>query len=196
MTPKFKDVPEHWKHPEGPYRRAPVEHGGEWWLVNPFSSAAPWLTQSRPVEREELPPGFEEIFGQRPKGASFRETPDPSLYFRIALAEWEQSLSHFKRAGAPEWATDEDVEAAAKVFESWGLGRPRLYEGRYGWSARFVDSEIPSFETPARAAIENTHLIVAQYQLALLERGVVPERKHPFTPPHVWPSEVEVGKED
>jgi hypothetical protein len=194
MTPRFQDVPEHWKYPEGPYRQAPAEYGGEWWLVNPFGSATPWLV--RPIAKEDLPAGFEEIFGARPGASSFRETPNPSLYFRMALVDWEQSLRYFKQAGTPEWASAENLGAAATVFESWAMGRPRYYEGRYGWSARFVDSAIPEYEAAARAALESTHLVVAQYQLALLERGEVPEQRHPFVPPQVWPSETKRTEED
>ncbi|MEZ5365155.1 MAG: hypothetical protein R2748_23215 [Bryobacterales bacterium] len=196
MTPRFQDVPEHWKYPEGPYRQAPVDYGGQWWLVNPFGSAEPWVTQSQPVQKESLPEGFEEIFGGRPKAASFRETPSPSLYFRMAVTDWEQSLRQFVRAGMPEWAPAEMIEAADKVFEAWGMGRPRFYEGRYGWSARFPDSEIPEFECAARSVMESAHLVVAQYQLALLERGETPATKHPFVPPQAWPSETSEDKED
>ena len=196
MTPRFQEVPEHWKYPEGPYRQAPGEYGGEWWLVNPFGSATPWLTQSKPAPGVVLPEGFEEIFGQRPRLERFLETPNPSFYFRLAVTEWEQNLRHFKRVGSPEWAEETHLANAARVFESWDMGRPRYYEGRYGWSARFTDSALPDFECAARAALASTHLVVAQYQLALLEAGKLPERKHPFVPPHVWPGETEADKED
>lgn len=189
MTPHFHDVPDRWKYPEGPYRQAPQEFGGDWWLVNPFGSATPWATQSQSPAQEALPAGFEEIFGKRPQSQDFHSTPNPSLYFRIARNQWEQDLRYFKRAGVPEPYTAQQVEAASMVFESWGMGKPRFYEGRYGWSARFPDSSIPEYETAARAALESTHLVIAQYQLALLERGEVPEQKHPFVPPHVWPGE-------
>ena len=196
MTPKFQDVPAHWKYPEGPYRQAPAEYGGEWWLINPFSSATPWLTQSKPAPSVDLPEGFEDLFGARPRLESFLETPNPSLYFRLAAGDWEQSLRHFKRAGAPEWASEENLSTAAKVFESWEMGGPRYYEGRYGWSAKFPDSAQPDFECAARAALESTHLVVAQYQLALLEAGKLPERKHPFVPPNVWPGETEGNEKE
>ena len=189
MTPRFQDVPEHWKHPEGPYRQAPPEYGGEWWLVNPFGSATPWLTQGKPGPQEKLPPGFEQIFGPRPKAEDFRETPNPSLYFRMAVVDWEQSLRQFKRAGLPDWANAEHAANAERVFASWGMGRPGYCEGRYGWSARFYESALRQFECAARAALESTHLVVAQYQMALLEAGSIPANKHPFVPPHVWPSE-------
>ena len=196
MTPRFKEVPQHWKHPEGPYRRAPAEYGGEWWLTNPFASPTPWLTQSKPAREEKLPSGFADLFGPRPKASSFRETPNPSLYFRLALVKWEQDLQHFKRAGVPEWAGEEALRDAAHVFESWDMGEPRYYEGRYGWSARFPDSELPEFDAAARAAIETTHLVVAQYQMALLEQQLTPKRKHPFVPPQVWPDESETTEEE
>jgi hypothetical protein len=196
MTPRFEDVPEHWKHPEGPYRQAPEEYGGEWWLVNPFASGTPWLTQSQLVLEQPLPEGFEEIFGPRPKASDYSGPQSAGIYFQAVLVDWQQNLRFFKRAGVPEWASEESITLAGDTFASWGMGRPRYYEGRYGWSARFIDSEIPEFESGARAALQNTHLLVAQYQLALLDRGIVPERRHPFVPPHVWPKESAVEKED
>jgi hypothetical protein len=33
------EIPAHWKAPYGPYRQAPQQYGGEWWFVNPFTSA-------------------------------------------------------------------------------------------------------------------------------------------------------------
>ena len=68
MTVRPKEIPEAWKHPVGPYRQAPPEYGGEWWLVNPFSGDEPWLLLDRkaPVP-EVLPVGFENTFGPRPK---------------------------------------------------------------------------------------------------------------------------------
>ena len=189
MTPRFDDVPEHWKHPEGPYRQAPPEYGGHWWLVNPFATPSPWLTQSRPANREPLPDGFEALFGARPQGADFRSTPNPSLFFRMALVQWEQDLRHFNRAGVPEWATAESMSTAEAVFRAWQMGAPRYYLGRYGWSARFPESPLPSFDADARTAIEGTHLMVARFQMAMVEDGKIPQRKHPFVPPHVWPQE-------
>lgn len=187
MTPRFENVPEHWKHPEGPYRQAPEEYGGEWWMVNPFASPEPWLTQSQPVRSEPLPEGFEELFGPRPLASSFRATPNPSLYFRLALVKWEQDLKYFQRAGEPDWADPEALENASAVFEAWGMGRPRYYLGRYGWTARFRDSPLPEFESDARAALESSHLLVARFQMAMLEEGLTPARKHPFVPPQAWP---------
>lgn len=188
MTAGFKDVPGHWKHPEGPYRQAPGEYGGEWWLVNPFTSPTPWLTRSKASRQERLPDGFEGLFGPRPEASRFRDTPNPSLYFRIAVTKWEQDLGHFRRAGTPEWLDEQSLRTAAQVFESWEMGRPQFYEGRYGWSARFPGSSLPEFEAAARAAIEATHLVVAQYQMALLDAGITPSKKHPFVPPQAWPN--------
>lgn len=186
MTPRFKDIPDHWKQPQGPYRQAPPEYGGEWWLVNPFTTAEPWRQQEAPAA-EKLPEGFEEIFGLRPQSSDFHGFPNPSRTFRTAVVEWERDLRHFKQAGKPEWASAEKLKAAAGVFRRWGMGEPRYYEGRYGWMARFSESEIPDFETAAWGAINVSHLTVAHYQIRLVDRGIVPELRHPFVPPNVWP---------
>ena len=40
-TPHYKEIPDHWKYPMGPYHQAPPEFGGEWWVVNPFTTSEP-----------------------------------------------------------------------------------------------------------------------------------------------------------
>ena len=187
MTPRFQEVPEHWKAPVGPYRQAPPEFGGEWWLVDPFTGETPWLTQAGGPPREILPEGYEEIFGPRPQAADFRGERNPSLMYRTAVVKWEQDLRYFKQAGTPEWADPRLVATAANLFEQWGMGTPRFYEGRYGWMARFPESEIRDYEASAWGALNASHLLVAQYQIRVVGRGAVPEKRHPFVPPHVWP---------
>lgn len=193
MSPTFLDVPEHWKHPLGPYRQAPDEYGAQWWLVNPFTTAEPWklaAPTAKPTD-EPLPAGFVEIFGRRPKGGDFLATSNPSLLYRIARSQWEQDLRHFVRAGLPEWADQSQYDAAANVFRRWGMGAPHFYAGRYGWMVRFPGSEARDFEAAAWTAIYATHQVVAQYQLELIERGIPPKQQHPFVPPHVWPKAEE-----
>ena len=185
MTPRYQDVPEHWRHPLGPYRQAPTKHGGEWWFVNPFTGETPWLNQTPPPE-EALPDGFEEIFGRRPKTSEFVEAANPSMAFRVATTIWEQELKYFKRAGYPEWAPAESWEEARRTFEFWEMGAPRHYEGRYGWMTRFPDSALREFDVATQTALNATHLVVAQYQVRLVQRGLEPSRRHPFVPPSLW----------
>jgi hypothetical protein len=187
-TPRFKEVPEQWKHPFGPYRQAPAEYGGEWWLVNPFTTGEPWAAQSNAVVRE-LPAGFVEIFGPRPRISEFSATPNPGLSWRVAVELWEQDLRYFKRAGMPEWATPEQVAAAEEVTRSWELGAARFYEGRYGWMGRFPESQLRAFESSAWGVLNVAHHVIAAYQWRLLEQGIVAVKRHPFVPPHVWPEE-------
>ena len=74
--PHYSEIPDHWKQPVGPYRQAPQEFGGDWWLVNPFTGSEPWNNQPRP--KEPLPEGFTSIFGPRPQLADYLNTPNPS----------------------------------------------------------------------------------------------------------------------
>ncbi len=186
-SPRFKEIPDLWKYPLGPYRQAPPEHGGEWWLVNPFTTAEPWLTQGGALPTEVLPLGFAEIFGSRPKIADFSKSATPSLLFRLATVQWEQDLRYFKRAGVPEWAPAEQLAGAEQITKQWEMGVPRFYEGRYGWMARFPESQIKDFESSAWGILNAAHLNVAAYQLRLIDRGGIPANRHPFVPPHVWP---------
>jgi hypothetical protein len=191
-VPRFKDVPEEWKHPFGPYRQAPAEYGGEWWLVNPFTTNEPWVTPSKAVPRE-LPAGFVEIFGERPKISGYSSTPNPGLSWRVALDLWEQDLRYFKGSGIPEWATAQQAAAAEEVTRSWGMGAARYYEGRYGWMARFLESQLRVYESSAWGVLNVTHHVVAAYQWRLLEQGIIPVKRHPFVPPQVWPEDEKVS---
>ena len=189
MTPVFDTVPEHWRHPVGPYRQAPQTFGGQWWLVNPFTGPAPWSTTRSDIAAAQLPAGFVELFGSRPRSQDYHSASNPSLAFRSALAIWEQELQHFKQAGYPEWATPDAWLEAVAAFEYWGMGRPQHYEGRYGWTTRFPQSAVRDFESMTWTALNASQLVIAQYQLRLLDQGVVPSKRHPFVPPIAWPQE-------
>lgn len=181
--PRYADVPADLQWPDGPYRQAPPEYGGEWWQVSPFTGEQPWLQLdhvSRTAEAVEetplaMPEGFLKLFGPEPAGRN-----------QVERIRWEQDLEHFKQAGVPEGFSAEQIEAASSLFESWGLGRPQFYEGRYGWSARFPDSAIPDFEANPHTAIEAAHLVVARYQIRLAQQGEAPAERHPFVPPQVF----------
>jgi hypothetical protein len=179
--PRFSEVPDSAKAPLGPYRQAPAEYGGEWWYVNPFAGAEPWVTQGKKVE-QSYPEGFLDTFGPRPQAKDF---PNGNGY-REAVVRWEQDLKYFKGAQWPEDTPDASVANAAAVAEDWGLGGPRPYEGRYGFMVRFPDSQLLDFECSAYEFLNFTHLVVARYQIELVNRGLTPDKRHPFTPPHIF----------
>lgn len=192
-VPRFAAVPESAKYPNGPYRQAPQEFGGEWWLTNPFTGTEPWRTQGAATspsgggtttepDLAPLPDGFVQIFGERPKMADFDSRTD----FKIAVGQWEQDLRHFKQAGPPPEFDQEKIGLASGVFEAWGLGEPKFYEGRYGWMARFPDSGFGDFEINANTAIEYTHQAVSSFQMRQLQEGVMPAVRHPYVPPWLF----------
>jgi hypothetical protein len=185
-------VPEAVQHPYGPYRQAPPEHGGEWWLTNPFTGPEPWLTQGygdpfapTAPEEPEAPPEFLAVFGPRPSA----ETHPNRLERGAAVADWERNLEHFQGVGLPEGFTEAQLQAAGDLFEAWGMGRPLLYEGRYGWTATFPSAEMPGFESSPFAALEAPHLVVARYQIEMTDKGMSPSERHPFVPPQVFGDE-------
>lgn len=185
-VPHFSEVPDSWQHPVGPYRQAPAEYGGEWWYVNPFTGLTPWVTwvTEAPKKQPKLPAGFEEIFGPRPNSNDFHGAPNPARAFQDAVNLWEQDLKHFKQAGRPEWVSGNQFDEAAAIFAAWGLGPLKLYEGRYGWMARFPGSKIKNFETSVWEAINYPHLVVPRYQMQLAGNGVELGERHPFLPAH------------
>lgn len=187
VVPSFETVPAHWKYPQGPYHQAPPEWGGRWWLVNPFVGGEPWVLYQTERPPEELPDGFVEIFGARPKHSDFPNDIANQQY-RSATAKWEQDLKHFREAGAPPWAEPEAIKAATAVYMAWQMGAPRFYLGRYDWSARFVDSALPDYDAGAMTAISHPHLIIANYQIRMFQEGLTPDQRHPFVPPYLDPA--------
>jgi hypothetical protein len=193
-TPHFASVAESMQYPLGPYRQAPAEYGGEWWLTNPFTGEEPWATQgfldpyAATVDDSEsfgASPEFLAVFGPRPN----RDTEPNPLLRSAAIADWERNLEYFQGVGVPDGFTQEQVDKAGDVFEGWGMGRPLFYEGRYGWTAIFPSAEAGGFEASPYAAIEAPHLVVARYQIELAANGSEPAVKHPFVPPQVFGGE-------
>jgi hypothetical protein len=202
-TPRYdsNELPAEAKYPFGPYRQAPAEFGGQWWLVNPFTAPhgiMPWVLEAGGgnVPKDRLPDGFEAIFGPRPLSQDFHKAGGVSA-FQAATGLWEQNLAQFKQAGyplnnLPEPYTAEEFKLAADVFVAWEMGSPRFYEGRYGWVVRFPASRLPDYQSGAFGAIKYSHLVIAEYQVQLLQRGVVPTKHHPFVPPQLFPGGVEI----
>jgi hypothetical protein len=193
--PRFADVPESAKHPAGPYRQAPAELGGEWWLVSPFTGEEPWLNQEMAAVTgtspsryalENLPEDFLQAFGEMP----LRRGGESAVEFIGRVSRWKQDLEFFQRIGIPDGVDETQVELASAAYEQWGMGRPVFYEGRYGWFARFPDSAIPEFEMDAASAVETSHLAIARFQVRLLGKGVEVPQAHPFVPPHLLPQEA------
>lgn len=187
-------IPEAWKSTNfGPYRKAPAEYGGEWWYVSPFTGSKPWERfgfQPTPVT---LPDGFERIFGEEPQFADYRD----SVAWRVARDQWRLDLERFKGAGRPLWLSAEQKADLDALYQSWGMGHPHFYGGRYGEMARWPDSQIQDFQDSAYAAANYPHHTIARYQAALADIGViVPEgERHPFVPGWVF-GEGEDGAED
>jgi hypothetical protein len=174
--PRFTEVPESAQFPLGPYRQAPAEFGGDWWLVNPFTGPEPWRAlefANRPpqaaIETEPAPEAFVRLFGPRPETST-------------AAAQWEQDLSFFQGTGIPEGFNAAQLEAATAEFETWGLGQPVFYQGRYGWQVRFPDSQLPMFETTASTALIAPHLVIAEHQVRSIQEGITPPEYHPWLP--------------
>lgn len=180
---QLENPPEHWRSPIGPYRQAPPEYGGGWWLVTPFSDPKPWLAGTRRGDAPGLPEGFEKLFGTRPKWEDFRHLKRRALIsFEAAKVQWEQELKYFKRVGVPPGYTDVQIEDSFGVLEAWLLGEPTFYEGRFGWMGRFLESDIPDYDSSAFQIIRYPHHTVSQFQITNFARGVVPPKWHPFVP--------------
>ncbi len=185
---KISVVPEHWKAPMGPYRQAPDAHGGEWWLVTPFSDPNPWLKGTRPPETPALPDGFEKLFGNRPEWQDFRYLGKSALMsFETAKVHWDQELKYFKRVGVPPGYTPDEIGDSIGLMTAWGPGQPTFYEGRFGWMGRFLESDIADYDSSAFQIIKYPHHTVSQFQIANFTRnGVVPAKWHPFVPPRIF----------
>jgi hypothetical protein len=189
--PHFPDVPDSAKYPAGPYRQAPAEFGGEWWLVNPFTGDEPWANQAEaaspsasPTSKyatENLPANFLQAFGEMP----VRRSAESHVEYVGRVSRWKQDLEFFQGTGTPAGLDESQVELASNDYEQWGMGRPVFYEGRYGWFARFPDSAIPDFEMDAASAVQSPQLAIARFQVRLLREGAEVPTVHPYVPPHL-----------
>ena len=171
-TPRFASVPDNWKHPFGPYRQAPPEFGGEWWLVNPFTSDTPWEREGKPLGSAP-PADFVEVFGGRPhRNEDF-------------FGEWNDNLRDWKGVGLPPWMTQADLDAANEVYRAYKMGKGVVYEGRYGWRVRWPDTTHFEFEGDAFSHIMTgaMHHKVAEFQDFLRNKGLPVPKPHPFLPP-------------
>ncbi len=166
------NVPVSWRAPDGPYRQAPPEYGGEWWLVNPFTGNEPWLR--RAPAKETLPDGFVAIFGPRPQSADF----PTNRAWTFARNQWLTDLRTFVAAGHPDGYTIEQTQIADGVFQAWRMGEAAYYQNVNGWRARWPHSQVVDFEQPAAVAVELSHISVALYQAELIERGLFPAEGH------------------
>jgi len=181
---RLSEVPEDWRAPIGPYRQAPPEYGGEWWLVTPFSDPKPWLGMRR--LNSGLPDGFERVFGQRPRWEDFRHLKRRALIsFEAAKVQWEEELEHFKGVGIPPGYNEQQISESTAVLVKWLLGAPTFYEGRFGWMGRFLESDIQDYDSSAWQIINYPHHVVSTFQITNFKRGVVPPRWHPFVPPGI-----------
>lgn len=186
-------IPEMWKAPTGPYRKAPEEYGGEWWYVNPFTSSgttgnnSPWERFAPQPEPGPLPEGFVDIFGEKPEFAQFTN----SQAWTTARKHWEQNLRQFKGAGRPLWLSATAAVELDELYQAWGMGRPRFYGGEYGEMARWPDSQVQDFEDSAYSAANYPHHTIARYQADLAQSGVeIPDdKRHPFVPGWVFANE-------
>jgi len=170
MIPHYKDVPAEWRHPFGPYRQAPPDKGGEWWYTDFFTGITPWVQAAPPKGAD---PEFVKVFGARPGHQ------DPFYQ------EWLDNEEQFQGVKLPEWMTQDELDAANEIFVAWGMGKAVIYEGRYGFSARFPETGVYEFEANAYNVKNTPHLVVAGFQIRLAQSGKAPAKWHPFVPPQL-----------
>lgn len=182
-------MPQAAQWPLGPYRQAPADFGGEWWLVNPFSGPEPWLRAAEiaagPRQTETVPPpaGFLKLFGPRPE----RSDASSRGEYIVRAVVWDRELADFEGVGIPDGFTEEQVRAAAADLKHWGMGEPVFYKSRDGWKARFPDSLLPKFEISPETAIKAPQVTAAVYHVQAILRGIEIENRHPLVPSDVFP---------
>ncbi len=182
----YTTVPDRYKFENhGHYQQTPAGFGlweGEWWSVSPFGQE-PWEVARRKTEPqvvEQLPDGFQAIFGPRPEKADF----NTRRAWKHDVIVWEQDKKNFVQAGDPPW-TDMDIavdlQKTADIFQAWNVGSPVYYEHKsYGWMAMFLDSELDEFQMNAHTTVYHTHLVIANYQVQLIQEGIQPSVVHPL----------------
>ena len=189
QVPRFESVPEAAKSPQGPYRQAPAEFGGEWWLVNPFSGPQPWVRAAEITvgagQADIVPPpdDFLKLFGPRPD----RTQSSSRGEHVIKTFVWDRELANFEGVGIPDGFTEEQVRTAADAMKEWGTGEPVFYKSRGVWITRFPDSQLPQFQISPETAIKAPQVGAGVYHVQAILRGVEIENRHPLVPSGVFP---------
>lgn len=187
--PRFESVPDAAQWPQGPYKQAPGEFGGEWWLVNPFSGPQPWVraaeiaSDAGPVDAVQPSDDFLKLFGPRPERADSAGRGD----YIVRTFVWERELANFEGVGIPDGFTEQQVRSAADDMKEWGMGEPVFYKSRDVWKARFPDSLLPKFEISPETAIKAPQVTAGVYHVQAILRGVEIENRHPLVPSDVFP---------
>jgi hypothetical protein len=182
-------VPEAAQWPHGPYKQAPAEFGGEWWLVNPFSGPQPWVRAAEMSagagQAETIQPSddFVKLFGPRPEWTDSSTISERNLKTFV----WDRELATFEGVGIPDGFSEEQVRQANEAFAPWGMGEPVFYKSRDGWVARFPNSLTPEFQISPETAIKAPQVTIAVYQVRAILRGVEIGSRHPLVPSGVWP---------
>ena len=191
----LSEAPEHMQFPNGPYRQAPAEYGGQWWLVTPFSDPKPWLKGSRETEADSLPDGVVEIYGSRPQWKDYRHLGKSALItFEGAKVTYDQDVERFQ--GLVTLSEEQlafgvfrgaftSVADMHLAFVTWDMGMPVYYrDSLLGLMGRFVDSALPDYDMSYHSIATAGHNNIADFQEALwLRKGLEPARWHPFVSP-------------
>lgn len=165
-TRHYKEVPEHWKAPLGPYVQAPTEYGGEWWFVNPFTGPAPWITE---MPKKEWPAGFLDIFPE-PRLEMFMNAPNPSAALAAARSDHISALTRFD--GLVDFDIPEDPYL--NYLADWDMSFPWLvYKRRdIGRMVAFFSTPLGTWHASLGGLLYNVDHTIAQYQVDLEQAGL------------------------
>lgn len=164
-----------------PFIEAPSECGGGCYWVGPFNPR-PWASRCTEGPKTQNPPvDFVAVYGNPPKAGDFANYQD----FQVARDKYSQDLRYFKGIHFPEGLTANDIAASVTYITSYGMGRPVVFEGRYGFMVRFKGIPLPDFELPFVTLKDSPGNVVSTYQMSLFYAGMpVPcSNKHDWTPP-------------
>ena len=148
--------------------------------------------------KDDLPDGFEVIFGPRPKPSDFTGYRR-NRKWRAGVVTWENAKRTFKGLGMPEGPnaqTINDANASAEFFE---MGVPAYYENNYGFQVRFPDSQDSSFQTTFEAFTGAAHgHVIVSYQWGLTVDGIPIDANkiHPFAPPRLKLAQLDLQDDE
>lgn len=178
------DVPESWKVQNGgPYVQAPANCGSEYWYVSPFTGPEPWarkcvdFTPPVPEPSDE----FTFIYGPAPIARDFANYRQ----FQAARVQYEEKQKYFGGiVEVPEGYTQAEVDRANKIFAAWDMGAVFFVKERNGTVARFpLATNKVDFSATVERTLRYTHLVIAGFQIDVIQSGVEPKKRHPFVPP-------------
>jgi hypothetical protein len=173
--------------------QAPAEFGGQYWLVSLFNSQ-PWLRlASLPaLPKRELE--FRSVYGPKALYESYYNVPGGVVFWPRYNSVYNQEQDNFIAKVVPPGVDKEFFDLISTYFFSWNMKFMRcyssfLYSGLICIFNGAIDPQVFELGERVTQSAKNVfsteegprNNIVTNYQLQLINNGIVPDKMHAGT---------------